>query len=564
MQRLRDKAKKIALLGAASLISLSSALFIFPATTSASYNSANLISDPIFKDANSMGVNAIQSFLISKGSYLRSYHDVEDCYSSSGSHYSFYTSHYHCGKSVLAAQIIYDAAHAYGISPRTIMATMQKEESLITDTSPSSSQINYAMGYGCSDSGGCGSYTGFFHQVDNGTWQFEADYELSSGNDFWGYTPSYYPCNSATKYYTAPLKAGNNVYFKDDYGTAYTHFVIANASTATLYCYTPHAYPGSSREYYSGSYWFVYYFEQWWGSTQLATTCYNGTNVSGKASGRDVTAYQMKSGITSLAFTQMNNTGSACVEVHVWNSGYKSWAAHYSTGMFATDPASGSLIAGNLAFDGKDRVTYLRDSSTLEYHEISSNLKVFPNIYDVSTGLSAADVSGGKIISGDVRNWGYDQLVYIKYSGAGGRVEVHVCSKDKRRCSGIYDALTNLGSVSAATGTFVAGDFLHRGYDQLAYIKYSDIDGLAEIHIFSKDLHNATGTYDVHTNIPTVSATAGTFTVGNFLGKGDQLMYVKYKGSGGNVETHTFSPDLRKGNGYQDIVTNLAGWTAGS
>lgn len=564
MHIVKTKIKKAIYLGAASLISIFSVLVMFPASTSASYNSANLISNPIFKDANSMSVNAIQSFLISKGSYLRSYHDTEDCYSTSGSHYSFYSSHYHCGQSVLAAQIIYDAAHAYNISPRTIMATMQKEESLITDSSPSSSQVNYAMGYGCSDSGGCGSYTGFFHQVDNGTWQFEADYELSSGNDFWGSTPSSYPCNGKTKYYSTALKPGNNVYFYDDYGTAYTHFVISNAATGTLYCYTPHVYPGSSREYYSGSYWFVYYFEQWWGSTQLATTCYNSTNVSGKTSGKDVTAYQMKSGITNLAFTQMNNTGSACVEVHVWNSGYKTWAAHYATGMDATDPASGDLLTGNLAFDGKDRFSYMRDGSTLEYHEISSNLMTFPNIYDVSTGLSSADVADGKVISGDVRNWGYDQLVYIKYSGSGGRVEVHVCSKDKRKCSGVYDVVTNISGVSASTGTFVAGDFLHRGYDQLAYIKYSDVDGLAEIHLFSSNLRQGSGFYDVHTNIPTISSTSGTFTVGNFLGKGDQLMYVKYKGSGGNVETHTFSPDLRKGNGYQDIVTNLTGWTAGS
>ena len=181
--------KRASYLGAAFALLSLAVLMAFPAKTSASYYSPNLIDNGKFTASNSMGVTAIQSFLISKGSYLHSYHDTEDCGSTRGAHYSFYAARYHCGHSVLAAQIIYDAAHAYGISPRAIMATLQKEESLITDSSPSTSQLHFAMGYGCSDSSGCSQYSGFFHQVDNGTWQFRTDYELSSGRSYWGYSP---------------------------------------------------------------------------------------------------------------------------------------------------------------------------------------------------------------------------------------------------------------------------------------------------------------------------------------------------------------------------------------
>lgn len=224
-----------------------------------------------------MSAASIQSFLQKEGSGLSGYTDIENCGSSSGAHYSYYRTYYSCGKREKASQIIYDASRAYGINPQAIIATMQKEESLITTPNPTSSQIKFAMGYGCPDSGGC-SFPGFFNQVDNGTWQFRTDMELGSGNDWWGYSPSDYPCDGATRYYSAALKTGNNVTFKDDSGVSYNSFTIPNMSTATLYCYTPHVYNnpnglyglpkyGTKGDYYTGSYNFVYYFTLWFGST---------------------------------------------------------------------------------------------------------------------------------------------------------------------------------------------------------------------------------------------------------------------------------------------------------
>ncbi|HSX45775.1 MAG TPA: hypothetical protein VLG27_02090 [Candidatus Saccharimonadia bacterium] len=236
-----------------------------------------LIDDQVFRDTTTMSAADIQNFLNSEGSALAGLSDVENCGSPSGAHYSYYATYYACGQRASAAQIIYAAGQAYGINPRVILATLQKEESLITDPSPSASQINFAMGYGCPDSGGC-SFPGFFNQVDNGTWQFRTDMELGAGNNWWGYTPSSYPCNGATRYYSAALKAGNGVTFSDDNGVAYSGFVMPDMSTATLYCYTPHVYNnpqgqfgnpqfGTTGLYYSGSYNFVVSFVTWWGTT---------------------------------------------------------------------------------------------------------------------------------------------------------------------------------------------------------------------------------------------------------------------------------------------------------
>ncbi len=233
----------------------------------------HIIDDQVFRDTSTMSALDIQSFLDSEGSGLAGFSAVEDCGSTSGSHYSYYANFYYCGHNASAAQIIYAAAQAYGINPRVILATLEKEQSLVTTPNPTASQLNCAMGYYS-----CSRDSGFFYQVDNATWQFRTDMELGSGNNYWGYTPSSYPCNGATSLYSAPLKGGNNITFRDDNGTAYENITLANMSTATLYCYTPYVYNnpqglygnpqfGNTGLYYSGSYNFVNNFVSWWGST---------------------------------------------------------------------------------------------------------------------------------------------------------------------------------------------------------------------------------------------------------------------------------------------------------
>ncbi|HVX24112.1 MAG TPA: hypothetical protein VG992_02085 [Candidatus Saccharimonadales bacterium] len=281
---------------AVTIVAMASALSVAaPKADAYAYFPENLMSDAIFTDSSTMSTSAIQSFLESKNSGLATRKATESCGSKSGTHYSFYNTYYDCSKSVTDAQIIHDAGKAYGINPRVILATLQKEQSLVTDPSPSSSQINCAMGYNS-----CSGFSGFFSQVDNGAWQFRVYIELMNGRSYWGYDPSSYPCrNAAANFYSAGLYPGNKVKFYDVGGTAKT-ITIANSATAALYCYTPYVGPYSETGY-SGSYNFVISYDTWWGpSTNIPYTSLSTPRWM-----------QTKAGVFKKNLATEANTGSA-------------------------------------------------------------------------------------------------------------------------------------------------------------------------------------------------------------------------------------------------------------
>jgi hypothetical protein len=224
------------------------------------YNSSNLIDNPTFLNSGSMSAATIQTFLSNIGGGLANYSSVENCDSSDIAYFP------HCNQTLSAAQLIYDTAQVYGINPEAILATMEKEQSLVTDPTPSSSQLNCAMGYNS-----CTNYAGFFTQIDYGTFTLRYNYEGAARDATWlKYSPaSGYPCSTAkTNFYSNGLYPGNTVTFADSGGTAET-VTLANAATASLYCYTPYVGPYSLTGY-SGSYNFVYYFQLWFGSTQAS------------------------------------------------------------------------------------------------------------------------------------------------------------------------------------------------------------------------------------------------------------------------------------------------------
>jgi len=261
-----------------------------------SYNSSNLIDNSIFLNSGSMNQASIQSFLNSKGGAIATQ--------------GFGTP---SNGTQSAAWIINYAAQDVGINPQVIMATIQKEQSAITDpslTSPSLYQYNYAMGYDCPDHNTCG-YTGFYNQVWNGAWQLRFNYERANGNNGGWTAPdgnqlagsSYaYPCPSATNYYSTGLYSGRNVTFYDDYGNAYVNLTLGNAATASMYCYTPHVYPGSGSEYYSGSYNFVESFINWWGNVHVPS--YSAA-YAGQSSWPTIAP-----GSTATGYIEYQNTGN--------------------------------------------------------------------------------------------------------------------------------------------------------------------------------------------------------------------------------------------------------------
>lgn len=185
----------------------------------------NLVSEADFTDINSMSAEAIQGFLNERGSYLKDFSEN--------------------GRT--AAQIIYDASHGHGeasgslygidvntttgtVSPRVILVTLQKEQSLITKTERDDNALNKAMGYGCPDSGGCNSkYAGFTNQVEWGAWQLRYNNEAAGKNASWWET-NY---SGQIHYYTGKTAT---------WGWAGTYYLVTygNRATAALYRYTPH------------------------------------------------------------------------------------------------------------------------------------------------------------------------------------------------------------------------------------------------------------------------------------------------------------------------------------
>lgn len=167
-------------------------------------NHNNLISDVEFTDWQTMDADGVQWFLNTHGaSRLRTFKEN--------------------GRT--AAQIIYAAARAYKVNPYVILATIQKEESLIESNSNFDYRVRWVMGYGICD--GCDSndpalqkYAGFTKQIDGGTWQLRYNYNLAAGG--------------------SDYHVGNTMVID---GTA-VHF--DTRATAALYRYTPHLHGNES------------------------------------------------------------------------------------------------------------------------------------------------------------------------------------------------------------------------------------------------------------------------------------------------------------------------------
>lgn len=219
------------------------------------FNPNNLVSDSFYTATFTMSVSDIQAFLVKKGSVLTK---TDPSLLGDGNN----------GRS--AAQIIYDASRAtlvdfarsagYGpgnplvvsLNPEVILATLQKEQSLVTDTSmvPGSANtqtaLDWAMGMGCPDGGGCNqTYKGFTTQVVYGTAQLYFNYLMAQiANN------SHNSCYDATKGGVWPW-VGNTVSIDS------TSVTFSTASTAGLYCYTPHIYNGNYNFWRNINSWFT-------------------------------------------------------------------------------------------------------------------------------------------------------------------------------------------------------------------------------------------------------------------------------------------------------------------
>lgn len=267
------------------------------AVSAADWQAGRIIDDSLFYNGSTMSVDEIQQFLNTRvpscdtwgtkptasgqtrANYGRSvgvpppYICLKDYYENPTTHATNFNSSASLPTgSISAAQIIWSAAYDYNISPKVLLATLQKEAAgnLIGDDWPFPSQYRSAMGYGCPDTAPCDAeYYGFYNQMYNAARQFR-------------------------RYATYPneyrYKAGvtNFIQFNPNASCSGTSVFIQNQATAGLYNYTPYQpnQPALNNLYGTGdgcsaygnrNFWRIY--NDWFGSTlgSLWRTTDNGT-----------------------------------------------------------------------------------------------------------------------------------------------------------------------------------------------------------------------------------------------------------------------------------------------
>jgi hypothetical protein len=149
-------------------------------------------------------------------------------------------------------------SEACGINPQVLIVLLQKEQSLVTDDWPWTTQYRSATGYGCPDTAPCDSeFYGFFNQVYSAARQFKRYVRDANLFSYRAGLSSYIQYNPNT------LCGGSNIF-------------ISNSATAALYNYTPYQPNAASLNnlygtgdscsaYGNRNFWRL--FNDWFGST---------------------------------------------------------------------------------------------------------------------------------------------------------------------------------------------------------------------------------------------------------------------------------------------------------
>ena len=184
-----------------------------------------IVSDDSFYDSSAMSEQGIQAFLEGvdcrpedRVPCLADYKQTTVTQPDAG---SGHCTEYEGDTRERASRIIAKVAVACGVSPRTLLVLLQKEQSLLTR--PSESGYLRAMGYGCPDTADCDTrYFGFFNQVYKAAWQFRQYTEHTEEPE--------------RKFRIGAV----DVRFNPDAACGAASVAIANQATANLYNYTPY------------------------------------------------------------------------------------------------------------------------------------------------------------------------------------------------------------------------------------------------------------------------------------------------------------------------------------
>ncbi|HEX7963142.1 MAG TPA: hypothetical protein VF466_00980, partial [Candidatus Saccharimonadales bacterium] len=298
--------------------------------SAASFNPHRVADDQVFDNTSTMTTEQIDAFLNTfPGSCISTNNGfsapVPTGYTPSGG--------YTYGSNVSAGTVIQHAAAAYDLNPQVLIATLQKEQGLVSGGSGCSTlRYTGAMGYGCPDSGTTHSYSGlnlytwrgvtvtavdgtcvntsakagFSQQVIHAAWLLKFGEQRSEGNTNWAIVRgSWDNSDDLSSCYSGPMTTGTykvcpsgSATFYDGWSTIDgTSVHMENGATASLYWYTPHL---------SGNSNFFNVFTNWFGVPYANANDYSFVTSSASA-------------------THLSPGASGTVSIVLKNTGYNTW-----------------------------------------------------------------------------------------------------------------------------------------------------------------------------------------------------------------------------------------------
>ncbi|NKY09927.1 hypothetical protein [Cellulomonas hominis] len=236
------------------------------AASAADFDPGNIISDQVFFDSTAMSVGQVQQFLTLKGAScvpgeqpcLKDYRAAAGARAAEPGLCSGYTA----SSDQSAAEMIVGAARSCGVNPRVLLVLLEKENSLVTRTRPTTRNYQAATGYACPDTRPCDTqYFGLFNQLYMAARQYQN-----------------YAANPTRFGYRAGRT--NIIAWHPDKSCGSSEVFLANQATAGLYNYTPYR-PNTAAlanlygtgdacsSYGNRNFWRL--FTDWFGSTQVST-----------------------------------------------------------------------------------------------------------------------------------------------------------------------------------------------------------------------------------------------------------------------------------------------------
>ncbi|MBF4613868.1 hypothetical protein [Curtobacterium sp. VKM Ac-1376] len=304
------------------------------AAVAGDFDPGNIISDANFYNGSAMSASAVQSFLTSVAPNCKKASGGPACLKDFSQNMSAISAvSGRCaaisGGTKSAATMIAQVGAACGISQKVLLVLLQKEQGIVTTSSPTSYMYLHATGFACPDTAPCDpAYYGFGQQVYAAALQFKR-YQASPTS--WAY------------------QAGrtNSILLNPNAACGRKSVYIQNQATAALYIYTPYTPNAAamSNLYGTGDSCSAYGNRNFW---RMYTDWFGSPTGGGNPYGNvDSVTPSSTSSITVTGWAVDPDTSSALrVAFYVDGDGAKTVTANVARSDLATNLGAGNTAHG--------------------------------------------------------------------------------------------------------------------------------------------------------------------------------------------------------------------------